>query len=59
MWARVAKDSSRSERLRPKLRDGLLCIWRKCGFFDGEQVEDVGFLSLEDSVILIQKYFFN
>lgn len=55
MWARVAKGSSRSEKLRPMLRVGLLCILRKCGLFDGEHVE---FLSSEGTVILIQKFFF-
>lgn len=59
MRARAAKDSSRSERLRPTLRVGLHCIWRKCGLFDGERVEGVGFLSLEDSVILIQELVLN
>lgn len=43
MWARAAKDSARDERVRPMLRSGLLCIWRKCGLFDGEHVENVGF----------------
>ena len=59
MRARAARDGSRSERVRPTLRVGLRCIWRKCGLFDGKCVEGVGFLSLEDSVILIRELLLN
>lgn len=53
MWAEAARDRSSNERLRPMLRSSLLCIWRKCGLW--EHVEDIGFLSLENSVILTQE----
>ena len=55
----AVKDSSSNQRLRPTFKSGLLCMWRKCGLFDGEHVEDIGFLSLEDSVILIQELLLN